>query len=206
MELLLIRHGLPVRVESDRPVDPPLADLGHAQAAALAQWLVPAPVDAVVSSTMARAAQTADHVTEQFGLAATRYEDLAEMDRSSHAYIPLEELSRDHPHMQAFIADWVGPEGESLRAEFSERVLRALAHITADPPGERVAVVCHGGVINAILSHVLQLPRLLFFEPAYTSISRITYDDGRYRLHSINEAAHLRNVANTPDVEPTPRG
>lgn len=194
MELLLIRHGLPVRLESDRPVDPPLAETGHAQAAALARWLEPEPVDAVVSSTMARAVQTAGHVAGAVGLEVTRIEDLSEMDRGAHAYIPLEELDRDHPHVKAFLADWLGPEGESLRSAFRQRVVGALDAITAEPPGDRVAVVCHGGVINVILSHVLELPRMLFFQPEYTSVSRITHAHGRFRLQSINEAAHLRDV------------
>src|SRR5699024_1886641 len=59
MDILLIRHGLPLRVESDRPVDPPLAPRGHEQAEALAAWLEPTPPDLLLSSTMNRAIDTA---------------------------------------------------------------------------------------------------------------------------------------------------
>jgi len=53
--------------------------------------------------------------------------------------------------------------------------------------------VCHGGVINAYLAHVLGLDDLLFFEPAYTSISRVRASRRGHRmLVSANETAHLR--------------
>lgn len=194
MELLLIRHALPVRLESDRPVDPPLAALGRAQGDALATWLEPEPPDVLVSSTMLRAVQTAEPLAEKFSLVPTQIDALCELDRGAHAYIPLEELDRDHPHMQAFIADWIGPEGAPRRAEFQAGIMAALDVLVADAVGARVAVVCHGGVINAVLSHVLQMDRLLFFQPDYTSISRLTVSKGRYRLKSVNEAGHLRLV------------
>ena len=198
MELLLIRHALPVRLESDRPVDPPLAALGRAQGEALAAWLEPEPPDALVSSTMLRAVQTAEHLAEKFSLVPTEIEALCELDRGTHAYIPLEELDRDHPHMQALMADWVGPEAAPRRAAFQAGIMAALDALVAAEVGERVAVVCHGGVINAALSHVLQMERVLFFQPDYTSISRLTVDNGRYRLKSVNEAGHLRLVK-SPD-------
>lgn len=194
MELLLIRHGLPLRVESDRPVDPPLAPLGHAQAAALAAWLEPSPPDVVITSTMARAAETGAHLAGAYDLVATSDEDFCEFDRGTHAYIPLEELDRDHPHMQALIDDWIGPGGAAKRAAFQNRVVTALDRHLADEPGDRVALVCHGGVINVILAHVLGTDRMMFFQPDYTSVSRLAVHPGGMRLLSINESSHLRGV------------
>ena len=194
MELLLIRHGLPVRLESDRPVDPPLAPLGHLQAEALANWLTATPPDAVITSTMARAAQTASHVADIFDLTPIVDEDFCEFDRGTNVYIPLEELDRDHPHMKQLIEDWVGPGGAERRAVFQARVLTALDRTLGDLDAERVALVCHGGVINVILAHVLGIEPAMFFKPDYTSISRVGVSSSTYRLLSINEAGHLRAV------------
>ena len=58
MELILVRHGLPER--RDDTSDPPLSDVGHDQARRVAAWLAHEKVDAVVSSTMLRARQTAE--------------------------------------------------------------------------------------------------------------------------------------------------
>lgn len=194
MELLLIRHGLPLRIESDQPVDPPLAPLGHAQAQALAEWLIPHPPDRLLSSTMARAVDTADHVARQFGLEPTAEADFCEFDRGAKAYIPLEELDRDHPHMRQLIDDWIGPGGAERRAAFQAKVLAALHRHVDDSMSECTALVCHGGVINVILADVLGTDRMMFFQPDYTSVSRLAVSGGRFRLLSINEAAHLRGV------------
>ena len=197
MELLLIRHGLPVRLESDRPVDPPLAPLGHLQAEALADWLAETPPDVVITSTMARAVETGAHVAEAFDLKPVADDDFCEFDRGTNAYIPLEELDRDHPHMKQLIDDWVGPGGAERRGVFQARVMAALDRTLGGLDAGRVALVCHGGVINVILAHVLGLEPAMFFKPDYTSISRVGVGSSQYRLLSVNEAGHLRAVADS---------
>ncbi len=200
MEVLLIRHGLPERIVGEAPVDPSLTPLGHRQAAALAAWLAAEPPDALASSPMARAHQTAQPLAARFDLQHTVDDDLAELDRGAAAYIPLEEIrGTDHPHWQQLVEDWVGPSGAERRATFQATVVAAIERAIAGAEARRLAVVCHGGVINAYLAHVLQLDRMLFFEPAYTSISRVRASrDGRRQLVSINEAAHLRDVVRDP--------
>ena len=61
MELLLIRHALPVTVDnrdSGVEADPVLSALGERQAGALADWLVDEHIDAVYASPKARAQLT----------------------------------------------------------------------------------------------------------------------------------------------------
>ena len=58
MKLILIRHGLPVR--SDSSADPPLAPQGARQAGQMARWLKDEGIDALYSSPMRRARETAD--------------------------------------------------------------------------------------------------------------------------------------------------
>ncbi len=194
MELLLIRHGLPLRVESDRPVDPPLAPEGHEQAAALAQWLEHEPPDHLISSTMLRAVDTAGHLADAFDLVNVTDEDFCEFDRGTHAYVPLEELKDGDPHLERLKADWFGPEAAERRLAFQKRVVTALERHVAGLDAQRVALVCHGGVINALLADVIRTERVLFFAPEYTSVSRIVWSGKRYVLGSINESAHLREV------------
>ena len=61
-------------------------------------------------------------------------------------------------------------------------------------PSERVAVVCHGGVINAYLSDIISLPGTMWFEPAYTSVSRAMAGGSHKQLVSLNETPHLPNL------------
>lgn len=54
------------------------------------------------------------------------------------------------------------------------------------------AIVCHGGVINAYLSHILGTSRMFFAEPFYTSVTRLRVEpDGYRQVLSLNETDHL---------------
>ena len=82
-------------------------------------------------------------------------------------------------------------EGEVDR--FRAEVVAALDEVIEANPGRRVAVFCHGGVVNAWLSHLLGVERLFLFEPVYTGVSRfLAARSGERSLTSLNEAAHLR--------------
>ncbi len=69
MELLLIRHGLPVRIENTdgTPADPPLSPAGLDQSRRLAQWLEFESIDALYASPMKRAHETAVPFSERDG-------------------------------------------------------------------------------------------------------------------------------------------
>ena len=95
MELVLVRHAEPVRVEGgDRPADPHLTRQGREQAQRLAAWLADETVDHLVTSPLVRARETGAPVAEAIGLAPEVVEGVAEWDAGSHEYIPVEELRR----------------------------------------------------------------------------------------------------------------
>jgi 2,3-bisphosphoglycerate-dependent phosphoglycerate mutase len=190
MELLLVRHALPVRIDEgsvEGPADPALADLGHAQAAALAAWLSDEDIDAIWCSPMRRARETALPVADQLGLDVRIEDGIAEYDRDSPSYIPVEELkAANDPRWYQ-----VPEQPEHFRAV----VVEAVERIVASHARQRVAVVCHGGVVNAYAGHVLRIDDPLFFLPAYTSISRVfAASTGERSIASLNEAAHLRGI------------
>ena len=188
MELILIRHGLPER--RDDTADPPLSAEGHDQARRVAGWLAGEKIDAVYSSTMRRAVQTAEPFAARAGLPIVQHDDIAEFDRGSGAYVPLEVLKReDYAAWKAFSA---GDHGADI-AGFQAVVTPALEGIVAAHPGQRVAVFCHGGVINVWAAQVLATAPRLFFEPVYTSLHRfMCARSGQRNVVSLNETAHLR--------------
>ncbi|MGQ0432930.1 MAG: histidine phosphatase family protein [Microthrixaceae bacterium] len=190
MELLLIRHALPVRVDEgsvDGPADPALAPLGVRQSDALAAWLAAEPIDAIWSSPMRRARETAAPLAARLGLDVRMDDGLAEYDKHSLSYIPIEELkAANDPRWNQL------PERPE---EFAAEVVEAIERVIEAHPRQRVAVVCHGGVINAYAGHVLGIADPLFFLPAYTSISRVLASTTGVRsIDSLNEASHLRDV------------
>lgn len=193
MELLLIRHALPVRIdEGDGPADPDLSEAGHAQAAELAAWLVDEGLEAIWSSPMRRARQTAAPVEAATGLTAAIDDDLREFDAEESHYIPMEELKgTDDPRWRELIERLGAPEQYAFR----DQAAAAVERIVEAHPGQRVAVVCHGGVVNAYLSTILGIDRPLFFEPTYTSISRVMASSRGHRsLVSVNEIPHLPHL------------
>ena len=198
MELLLIRHALPVRVEGElgTTADPPLAPRGHEQAAALADHLAEERIDALYASPMVRAQETAAHVSARLTLPVVLDDELAEWDRRSHFYIPIEELKAEKDERwDDLVAGRWGSDGEVDPSTFQAVVVEAVERVIAANPGKTVAVVAHGGVMNAYLAHVLGIPGPMFFEPAYTCISRVlAARTGERMIRTINEHTHVRHL------------
>jgi probable phosphoglycerate mutase len=197
MELLLIRHAEPVRVTADEtggaPADPELTARGHDQAARLAAWLAAEGVDHVTSSPLRRATQTAAPLAARLGLTTAVDDQLREYDAHADSYIPIEELrEQKDERWQAMVEGrWQDFGGEAPDV-FRARVVSRLDAVIAEHPGERVAVVCHGGVVNVYLAALLGIDRHLWFDPGYTSISRVRASRGGARsVGSINELGHL---------------
>ena len=190
MELLLIRHALPMRIDEgsvDGPADPALADLGRAQADAVTEWLSDEKIDAIWCSPMRRARETAAPLAARLGLDVTIEDGIAEYDRESPSYIPVEELKAANDPR------WY--EVPERPDHFRSVVVEAVERIVEAHPGQRVAVVCHGGVINVYTGHVLGLDDPLFFLPGYTSISRVlAASSGERSISSLNETGHLRRL------------
>ena len=197
MELLLIRHALPVRRELDEgPADPELSPEGHAQSEHLAQYLASEPLDAVYSSPMRRALQTAEPLAAAQGVPIDERAGVAEWDRNSPEYVPVEELkAANDPRWQAMLdGEWESDESEE---EFRDRTIGTIEELIGAHPGDRIAIVCHGGVINTYLSHVIGLRHeaLGFFYPNYTSIHRVAASSQGHRsIVTINETSHLRGT------------
>ena len=195
MEIVFVRHGLPLRIELETGIaDPELAAEGHEQAAKMAAYLGVEDVEAVYVSPLRRALETASPLCKVLGLEAVVSEGVAEFDRNSREYVPVEELrATNDPRWEKLLrGEWDGvDEDPSL---FKTRVVSTVEDMIARHPGGRVVVVCHGGVINQYLAHVLGIETHVgFFYPKYTSIHRVmAARSGQRSIVSINEASHLR--------------
>lgn len=196
MEMILVRHGLPVRKVSEdgTPADPPLSEAGRAQAEAAAEWLAQERIDRIYASPLRRAWQTAEPLAKRLGIEIEAEPRVAEYDRDSDTYVPLEELRElDYEAWRDFMSRGY-PEGMDLE-DFRHGVVTGCDEIIRQNAGRRVVVVCHGGVINTWASHVVGLGFKLFFNPRYTSINRfLASSDGVRSVGSLNETAHLRGL------------
>lgn len=188
MELILVRHGRPERNEVS--ADPPLSPLGQEQAERVARWLAKDAIDAVWSSPMRRAIQTAEPFAAQTGCPVRSHAGIVEFDQASGAYIPTEELKRENFAAWQKLATGGGTVNMTA---FRTRVVEGMEEIVAAHPGQKVVVFCHGGVINVWATHVLAMQPRIFFEADYTSINRFSCArSGQRSVVSLNERAHLR--------------
>jgi len=158
----------------------------------MATWLQHESIDHLYSSPMARALQTAEPLARAQSLDIETREGVAEFDRHSATYVPVEKLKEiDYERWRALMQGDVDVDF----AEFSEDVIETLEAIVESNPGRRVAVTCHGGVINVWTAHVIGFAPRMFFNPDYTSINRYQCArSGERSVITLNEAVHLREV------------
>jgi broad specificity phosphatase PhoE len=205
MQLIFVRHALPVRqvLDSGR-ADPALSSTGSAQAVALGDWLGREPVDAVATSPARRAVETAAPLARRCRLTPVTIADLDEFDAGSASYVPVEEMRATGDPRWHLLRQGRLYGTDSEAREFRARVVAAVESLVAAHPARRVAVVCHGGVINAYLGHILGIDTPLWFSARYTGISRVLASrSGRRSLVTLNETPHLaRDDLRVADTEP----
>jgi probable phosphoglycerate mutase len=180
VELLWVRHGEPERIApgSGVPADPALTPRGREQSERLAAWLAFEPIDRVLTSPQRRAIETAEPIARAHGLGVEIVEGLVEYDVRSDSYIPMEELrATNDPHLEAMYDGRWEEFGAESTESFRLRVAATLDDIIKQNAGRRVA---------------LGLDRHLWFEPHYTSLTRMVASRSGVRsLASLNERAHL---------------
>jgi broad specificity phosphatase PhoE len=188
--ILLVRHGQSVWNAAGRwqgQADPPLTDVGRAQAASAARSL--GALDAIFASDLQRALETAVIISGDLGVGPVIVEpDLKERDAGEWSGLTRDEINERYPgYLNADRHQVLGPSGELARRppgwESDEHLLaRALGalHRIAEAVGDgEVLAVSHGGLIY-VVEHHLGAPA---FERLANGGGRwVDIDGGRPRL------------------------
>src|SRR3954447_3945333 len=202
-ELALVRHGQqqfptsPVFIPAEW-VDPPLSEVGRRQAELVGKSFAERRVDVVVSSHLSRARETASAIAAHHDREPIVLEDLREVevyrdleDGASPADALAEPFWRGVQERLPTERRWdLVPFGESS-GELGHRVVSTIEGLLAMHPEANLVDVCHGGVINAFLAHLLGIAEDMFFLPAHTSVSRVRRLGPRRALHSLNDRDHV---------------
>ncbi len=159
--LLLVRHGQSTWNAERRwqgQADPPLSEVGRDQARRAARTLddVAVAIDAIVSSPQLRAAETADilaaHSASTAGIEAVELEpDLRERSAGPWSGLTKIDIEAQYP---GYLASDQRPAGYELDEPLFERVHRSVVRIADDHREKTVLVVCHGGVINTLVTRL----------------------------------------------------
>ena len=172
-----------------------LSPQGHSQAEALAKYLRQTKFDAIYSSPMKRAQQTLAPLITHSKIQPTTISNLCEVHFGDWTGLSWQEV---HDKYQVSAFQWLEmleqaavPNGECSRT-FRARIEPCLREILQNHPGQNVAVVCHGGVINAYMGHIISSKFDMFFRPAHTSINICAAGQGVRALNRLNDVHHLR--------------
>ena len=192
VQLLLIRHALPLRSEPGQGSDPVLSDEGVQQAKRLPDALARFPITRLVSSPQRRAVQTAQPVADALGLTVEIDERLAEYDRDMEHYIPIEQIAAEFPEELARLANGHLPSSVD-EAAFLARVNAGIRDlVSAGDHEDTVAVFSHGGVINGLLHGILGTEKILCVNVDYAGVTRLLSSrEGNLYVASVNGTEHV---------------
>ncbi|TCK24947.1 histidine phosphatase family protein [Pseudonocardia endophytica] len=197
MLLILVRHAEPERLVDapDGRADPGLTTRGGEQAVRLVDALDGVAIDALVTSSMRRAKDTAAPLAAARGVEPDVVDDLREYDADRDSYVPVSAMAAERPD------DWERMRAGHLPAHvdaeaFTARAVAAVDGVVAAHPGHATAVVvAHAGVVNAYLSAALGIPVPLPFPLDYVGVTRVLCSrSGRRRVRTVNEVAHVADL------------
>ncbi|HEV3430022.1 MAG TPA: histidine phosphatase family protein [Paraburkholderia sp.] len=220
-QILFIRHGETdwnriKRIQGH--IDIPLATSGVEQAQRLGERFAQQArdgvrLDAIWSSDLLRAQQTAQPIAQALGLTVQLTEGLRERNYGAFQGHDSDEIADRFPdeyaHWQTRDPGFAPPDGESQR-ELYHRVLHALEPILAKHPEGRIACVAHGGVLDCIYRFAndigLEAPRA--WPLLNTSVNTVDFErDGAHlkaRVVSWGDVSHLPGKSADDGLKRTP--
>ena len=159
MDLLIIRHGQSeadiLKVIEGR-ADFNLTELGHKQAEAMAKWVKENfNINKIFSSSLKRAKQTSEHLSEITGIEVQLEDDLMEWKNGLIAGLTLQEANEKYPEPKKFPHTRVYEQESHI--DFWLRAETILSKIINENKEEDIiAVISHGGMINMLFNSFIE--------------------------------------------------
>ena len=201
--IIAIRHGetawnADTRIQGH--MDIPLSDVGRRQAALLGQALADEPVTAIYASDLSRAWETAQYVGRAVDVTVTREIALRERcfgEFEGKTFAEIEaHLPEQSQRWRKRDPEFTPAGGESLLT-LRERVVAAAERLAADHPGELIAMVGHGGVMDVLYRAAtrldIQAPRTWALGNA--AINRLLWTPDGFTLVGWGDTQHLAEGA-----------
>ncbi len=200
MKLLVIRHG-----ESEADLldvhegraDFALTERGHKQAEAMANHVAENyNISKIYASTLTRAKQTAEHLSQKTGVPIIFDKNLMEFNNGLLAGLPRAVAREKYPKIPNLPID-KAVYGQESQVEFGQRAESALSRVISEAKAyETVAVVSHGGTINQLYRSLFDMPVdcKIFFNTADTGIHIWSITDTERRVIKANFDEHTKGI------------
>ena len=187
MKLYLIRHGRQCSKLCNVDVD--LSEEGYRQASLLGERLFREKIQAVYSSSLLRAVETAHFIRPELG--EISFGDMEGMSDEEIAVV-----YKDFKDQQGRMEEDLPYPGGECACDVVRRAEPVFMEMVRSGY-DRIAVVTHGGVIRSMTAHYLGIPmarwRILGTSLENCSITQLDWDEenGRFLLERFNDYAHL---------------
>jgi probable phosphoglycerate mutase len=205
--VIAIRHGetawnAQTRLQGQLDIE--LNDAGRRQARQVADALADAGISTLYTSDLLRAAQTAEAIARRCGLPLQRDAGLRERHFGVFEGHTLAELDQRWPEAarrwRARDVDF-SPEGGETLIAFDARSVACAARLAARHPGETIALVAHGGVLDCLYRAAtrvsLQAPRT--WQLGNASINRLLFNGEDFTLVGWGDTLHLEAALDDND-------
>lgn len=198
--ICFVRHGetdwnIEQRMQGHR--DLALNARGEAQAVAAGRYFIGRQVDALYSSDLLRARQTAQPIASVLGLALNLDPALRERHFGRCEGLTYEEVAARYADDARAILrrdpDYCSPQGGESRRQHEVRVLGCVARLLGDRRGQTLVVVTHGGVLDVIYRRALGLPSDAPRDYAIPNagINWLAIDGEHWQIERWGDAVHL---------------
>ena len=197
-----VRHGETTWNAEGRlcgSTDAPLSGLGRRQAQLLAQRFQSMVVEALYSSPLIRALETARIMGHEIGCKPVIDPRLTELHYGAWEGRIFDEVKRTEPTYRAWAAnpaDLAPPQGET-GVQLVERVMPFMSEVAARHQNGNVIVVCHKTVCRLLACHITGVPlaeyrrRLPMRNAALNILETV---DGTWRVRALNDTSHLATM------------
>jgi broad specificity phosphatase PhoE len=198
--IYLVRHGQTAWNKEEifrGRTDVPLDETGLKQAELAGEYLKEVEIDAIYSSPLSRALETAEKIARFHNLKVQPLEGIIDMSFGNwegHAHQEIKKNDsetyrrwREEPHLVRL------PGGESLD-DVRVRSMAALEEVIRKHPGKALILISHRVVNKVIICGILGLDNSHFWQISQdpTAINLIQYRNGKYILSLMNETCHLK--------------
>lgn len=202
-KIIMIRHGFSVSNKLQfftGNLDIELSDIGKEQAKLCGKYFKKEKIDAIYSSDLIRAYDTAVPISEATGLEIIKEKELREIRAGDWEGVPFNELEEKYPYEYGLwrrdIGKAICPNGESVK-DFSRRIINIVTKLAEENTGKTICITTHATPIRVMCTYSQGIPidemaKVQWIRNA--SMNVFDFEDGIFTPVILDYVDHLENL------------